>query len=117
MGKQKTQYVCQQCGAQSAKWIGRCPACSEWNTYTEEIIQGTGPRQKSSFKTDSKLQAITEIRPVSRERMKTGLQEFDRLLGGGLVPGSMVLIGGEPGIGKSTLALQIALLLNNKKVL
>jgi DNA repair protein RadA/Sms len=117
MGKQKTQYVCQQCGAQSAKWIGRCPACEEWNTYTEEIVQGTGLRQKSTFKIDSKLQAITEIRPVSRERMKTGLEEFDRLLGGGLVPGSMVLIGGEPGIGKSTLALQIALLLKDKKVL
>ncbi len=117
MVKQKTEYICQQCGTQSAKWIGRCPACGEWNTYTEEIIQGTGPRQKSTFKTDSKLQAITEIRPVSRERMKTGLQEFDRLLGGGLVPGSMVLIGGEPGIGKSTLALQIALLLKDKKVL
>jgi len=117
MGKQKTQYVCQQCGAQSAKWIGRCPACGEWNTYTEEIVQGTGSRQESTFKTDPKLQAITEIRPVSRERIKTGLQEFDRLLGGGLVPGSMVLIGGEPGIGKSTLALQIALLLSDKKVL
>ena len=117
MAKQKTQYICQQCGAQSATWIGRCPACGEWNTYTEEIIQGTGPRKKSIFKTDSKLQAITEIRPVSLERMKTGLQEFDRLLGGGLVPGSMVLIGGEPGIGKSTLALQIALLLKDKKIL
>ncbi len=117
MGKQKTQYVCQQCGAQSAKWIGRCPVCSEWNTYAEEIVHGTGPRQQSTFKTASTLQAITQIRPVRRERMKTGLEEFDRLLGGGLVPGSMVLIGGEPGIGKSTLALQIALLLRDKKVL
>ena len=117
MGKQKTQYVCQQCGAQSAKWIGRCPACGEWNTYSEEIIQPAGARQTGNFKPDTTLQPITRIRPVSRERMKTGLEEFDRLLGGGLVPGSMVLIGGEPGIGKSTLALQIALLLNNKKVL
>lgn len=117
MSRQRTQYVCQGCGAQSAKWIGRCPACGEWNTYTEEIIQAAVPRQKSTFKTASNLQAITDIRPVSRERMKTGLEEFDRLLGGGLVPGSMVLIGGEPGIGKSTLALQIALLLNNRKVL
>jgi DNA repair protein RadA/Sms len=93
MGKQKTQYVCQQCGAQSAKWIGRCPACGEWNTYTEEIVQGTGSRQESTFRTGPKLQSITEIRPVSRERIKTGLQEFDRLLGGGLVPGSMVRSG------------------------
>lgn len=117
MGKQKTQYTCQQCGAQSVKWIGRCPACGEWNTYAEEIVQGAGPRQKDTLRTAPVLQAITEIRPVSRERMKTGLQEFDRLLGGGLVPGSMVLIGGEPGIGKSTLALQIALMLSDKKVL
>jgi DNA repair protein RadA/Sms len=117
MGKQKTQYICQQCGAQSVKWIGRCPACGEWNTYAEEIVQGAGPRQKDTLRTAPVLQAITEIRPVSRERMKTGLQEFDRLLGGGLVPGSMVLIGGEPGIGKSTLALQIALMLSDKKVL
>jgi DNA repair protein RadA/Sms len=117
MGKQKTQYVCQQCGAQSAKWIGRCPACGEWNTYSEEIIKAEGPRQAGAFKSDSKVQSITRIRTVNKERMKTGLEELDRLLGGGLVPGSMVLIGGEPGIGKSTLALQIALLLKDKKVL
>jgi DNA repair protein RadA/Sms len=117
MGKQKTQYVCQQCGAQSAKWIGRCPACGEWNTYAEEIIQAAGPRQAGIFKKQTGAQSITRIRTVSRERLKTGLPEFDRLLGGGLVPGSMVLIGGEPGIGKSTLALQIALLLRDKKVL
>ena len=117
MGKQKTQYVCQQCGAQSPKWIGRCPACGEWNTYSEEILPAAGSRQKGLPETQTKPQPITGIRPVSRERLKTGLQEFDRLLGGGLVPGSMVLIGGEPGIGKSTLALQIALLLLDKKVL
>lgn len=117
MGKQRTQYVCQQCGAQSAKWIGRCPACGEWNTYAEEIIKPSGSRQPGSHKSESAPQPITRIRPVSRDRMKTGLDEFDRLLGGGLVPGSMVLIGGEPGIGKSTLALQIALLLHDKKVL
>jgi DNA repair protein RadA/Sms len=117
MGKQKTQYVCQQCGAQSAKWIGRCPACGEWNTYQEEIIQVAGQRLASGPKTDAKVHSITRIRTISQERMKTGLDELDRLLGGGLVPGSMVLIGGEPGIGKSTLALQIALLLKDKKVL
>jgi DNA repair protein RadA/Sms len=117
MGKQRTQYVCQQCGAQSAKWIGRCPSCGEWNTYQEEIIQPAGPRRSGPPETGTGVQPITRIRTVSQERMKTGLGELDRLLGGGLVPGSMVLIGGEPGIGKSTLALQIALLLKDKKVL
>ena len=117
MGKQRTQYVCQQCGAQSSKWIGRCPSCGEWNTYQEEIIQAAGPLRSGPLKTDAGVQSITRIRKVSQERMKTGLGELDRLLGGGLVPGSMVLIGGEPGIGKSTLALQIALMLKDKKVL
>jgi DNA repair protein RadA/Sms len=117
MGKQRTQYVCQQCGAQSAKWIGRCPSCGEWNTYQEETIQAAAPRLQGHPRADAGVQSITRIRAVSRERMKTGLGELDRLLGGGLVPGSMVLIGGEPGIGKSTLALQIALLLRDKKIL
>ena len=117
MVKTKTDFVCQSCGAHSAKWIGRCPSCEEWNTYTEEIILKEGNRQSIPPKTQSKLLPITEIQFLTHQRLKTGLEEFDRLLGGGLVPGSMVLIGGEPGIGKSTLALQIALKFVSQKVL
>ena len=117
MAKAKTDYVCQNCGAHSSKWIGRCPSCGEWNTYTEEVV----PREKAvrniSGLPGMKLQPITEIKSVAHQRMQTGIEEFDRLLGGGLVPGSMVLIGGEPGIGKSTLALQIALQMDARKVL
>ncbi|MFC2080904.1 DNA repair protein RadA [Bacteroidota bacterium] len=115
--KSKSQFVCQQCGANSAKWIGRCPSCGEWNTYSEEIISKAGTTSISTARATSTIQPITEVRSVSQDRLKTGMSEFDRLLGGGLVPGSMVLIGGEPGIGKSTLALQIALLLERNKIL
>jgi DNA repair protein RadA/Sms len=115
--KSKSEFVCQQCGAKSAKWIGRCPSCGDWNTYAEELKpkakSGPSPTQASA----STLLPITEVQSVNSNRMKTGMTEFDRLLGGGFVSGSMVLIGGEPGIGKSTLALQIALLLKDRKVL
>ena len=114
--KSKTEFICQQCGSKSSKWIGRCPSCGEWNTYAEEIIpkakSGPTPRQASA----STLLPITEVKSGNRERMKTGMAEFDRLLGGGLVSGSMVLIGGEPGVGKSTLALQIALLMKDCRI-
>jgi DNA repair protein RadA/Sms len=115
--KPKTEFVCQQCGARSSKWIGRCPSCGEWNTYTEEIIPVTGTRSPQSRPGGTSLQPLSEVKSTRRERLRTGLSEFDRLLGGGLVAGSMVLIGGEPGIGKSTLALQIALLLRDQKIL
>ncbi len=117
MGKTKTDFVCQSCGAHSAKWIGRCPSCGEWNTYTEEVIPKEPSGRSQGVVSELKLQSITDISSVEGKRLKTGLEEFDRLLGGGLIPGSMVLIGGEPGIGKSTLALQIALLLEAHKVL
>lgn len=110
MAKIKTVYVCQNCGAESAKWIGRCNACGQWNTYVEQRIH-TGPSRKGSVgKISSALpQKLDEVKSdlVSRIDLKNG--EFNRVLGGGIVPGSLTLIGGEPGIGKSTLALQIAL--------
>ncbi len=115
--KARTEFICQQCGARSSKWIGRCPSCGQWNTYSEEIVSRPGrqtPRPKAA---GSSLQSLPEVKPTRHERLRTGLAEFDRLLGGGLVAGSMVLIGGEPGIGKSTLALQIALRLREHKVL
>jgi len=98
-------FVCQNCGNNSPRWIGKCPACSEWNTYVEEI--GTKEKANPIFKTKSKPTLINDISSSNDQRIKTGILEMDRVLGGGLIHGSTVLIGGDPGIGKSTLALQI----------
>lgn len=119
MAKSKTAYVCQNCGAESAKWIGRCPACGEWNTYHEEIITPASPREASfiSSQEKKKPELLDNIKSDEKARQKTGLSEVDRILGGGMVAGSLILLGGEPGIGKSTLALQLALALKNKKIL
>ncbi|MBC6608216.1 DNA repair protein RadA [Hymenobacter sp. BT188] len=126
MAKIKTLYFCQKCGAQSAKWIGRCPSCGEWNTYVEEVVekennQSTGswkpPTASPSAKTSAKPRPIGEIHYEEEARIDTHDGELNRVLGGGLVPGSLVLIGGEPGIGKSTLMLQIAMSLRQLKVL
>ncbi len=110
MAKIKSVYVCQNCGAESAKWIGRCNACGEWNTYVEQRIHKgpvqPGMSERRDFAVPQNLEEVASA-PVSRIDLKNG--EFNRVLGGGIVPGSMVLIGGEPGIGKSTLALQVAL--------
>lgn len=120
MAKSRSTYFCQNCGAQSAKWIGRCPSCGEWNTYIEEIIQKETGKNKLPilFKQhNSKPYKIEEIQSGKEIRIDTKNHELNRVLGGGLVSGSVVLIGGEPGIGKSTLILQIALHLANFKVL
>lgn len=113
MAKVKTTYFCQNCGAQFAKWQGQCTSCKEWNTIAEEVIQKEGkPDWKTSknvSKRASKPQRISEISSEADARIDTKNQELNRVLGGGLVPGSLTLLGGEPGIGKSTLMLQIAL--------
>lgn len=118
MNKIKTVYLCRECGASSPKWIGKCPSCGEWNTYTEEIV---APVKKSIVPahdtSGNKPVTLNEITNINLERIDTGISEFNRVLGGGLVPGSVVLIGGEPGIGKSTLVLQFALTLKGKKTL
>jgi DNA repair protein RadA/Sms len=110
MAKSRSVYVCQSCGAESSKWIGKCNACGEWNTYVEQKIpkgpSSSGLAEKREYAVPTKLDQVASA-PVSRIDLKNG--EFNRVLGGGIVPGSLVLIGGEPGIGKSTLALQIAL--------
>lgn len=122
MAKAKTVYVCSNCGADSPKWVGKCPNCGEWNTYVEEIVATKEPSAKRI------IPGITEtgkVRPVllrditSEEESRIDLkdEELNRVLGGGLVKGSLVLIGGEPGIGKSTLVLQTVLGLNNLKTL
>jgi DNA repair protein RadA/Sms len=122
MSKVRTTFFCQNCGAQSPKWIGRCPSCGEWNTYVEEIIQKqeekSGWKQVSEKRSKApKPQLLDEISIRDEHRISIPDKELHRVLGGGLVPGSLVLIGGEPGIGKSTLLLQLALLLKNQRVL
>ena len=118
MSRLKSIYVCQNCGAESPKWIGRCASCNQWNTFVEEIVStGNKPSSVPAFTGDIKPVTLEEISPVHLERINVGMAEFNRVLGGGLVPGSLVLIGGEPGIGKSTLVLQLALTLDGKKIL
>jgi DNA repair protein RadA/Sms len=119
MAKTKSAYFCQSCGHQASKWEGRCSACGEWNTYVEEVIEKEDKKnwKSSSTKISSKPKNIHEIDFESQPRISSPDKELNRVLGGGIVPGSLVLIGGEPGIGKSTLMLQIALLLKDLKVL
>jgi len=106
MTGQRTIFVCQKCGAQSPKWIGRCPECGEWNSMAETVLEVRAGEQKSRRKAVKPLR-LSEIKKRKLERIKTGILEFDRVLGGGIVPGSVVLLAGEPGIGKSTLITQI----------
>ena len=119
MAKVKSSFFCQNCGAQSPKWLGKCPSCGEWNTYVEEILQKEDKPQwnSTSEQVANKPKAISEISYDEEKRTRTPDGELNRVLGGGIVPGSLVLIGGEPGIGKSTLMLQIALNLLKSKVL
>ncbi len=114
----KTIYTCQNCGFQSPKWMGKCTSCGEWNTFVEEVIE----KKKSIGKVAASHlinQPITleNIQASKTQRIVVGINEFDRVLGGGIVPGSLILLGGDPGIGKSTLALQLALKLNGLKIL
>ncbi|KPK84149.1 MAG: DNA repair protein RadA [Bacteroides sp. SM23_62_1] len=114
MAKARSEYVCQNCGSKSPKWIGHCPACNEWNTYVEEIIQREDKRSLSLKKTVSTPLKVTDITASKEKRILSGMHEFNRILGGGIVPGSTILIGGEPGIGKSTLVLQLTLLMTDR---
>ena len=107
MAKAKTQYTCNECGATSPKWAGQCPGCNAWNTLVETVAeQGSGAHRFASLAGTATVQTLADIRPREEPRLPTGLDEFDRVLGGRLVPGGVVLIGGDPGIGKSTLLLQ-----------
>ena len=117
MAKTKTTFFCQNCGAQFPKWIGKCTSCNEWNTIVEEIIQKEESRnwkQSTSVKKANKALKIKDISTLQEDRIPTNNNELNRVLGGGLVNGSVVLLGGEPGIGKSTLLLQIALFMQSK---
>lgn len=106
MAKPRSVFVCQQCGNESPKWMGRCPGCGEWNSLAEIKLEKTSQKIKIEGRI-AKPQKLSEIKSITRKRIKTGIEEFDRVLGGGIVPGSVVLVAGEPGIGKSTLMLQL----------
>lgn len=121
MAKTKSTFYCTNCGYESPKWLGKCPSCQQWNTFNEEVVH-TGSAQNKTPWADTepaprKPQPINKVTADANKRIETKDQEFNRVLGGGIVPGSIILIGGEPGIGKSTLLLQIGLTLNNKKIL
>jgi DNA repair protein RadA/Sms len=117
--KVKKAFFCQNCGFQAPKWMGKCPSCGEWNTLVEEIITKTAdvPGLSLSSERKGKPKPLADISSDTGERTDTKDSELNRVLGGGIVPGSVILLGGEPGIGKSTLLLQTALRLNDKKVL
>ena len=118
--KIKSAFFCSNCGAQSAKWIGRCPSCGEWNTYQEENIQKESNSSRGSYRPDaarSRPVLVGEIPDSKEQRASSGSLELDRVLGGGIVPGALILIGGEPGIGKSTLMLQAAMQMQHTCVL
>lgn len=121
MAKIKTSFFCQNCGAQSPQWVGKCSSCGEWNTYVEEVLEKTDkakvPFSSNRDKRVVKPQLINDIKHLKEDRIKLSDEELNRVLGGGVVPGSLILFGGEPGIGKSTLLLQTALKQPNLKVL
>jgi DNA repair protein RadA/Sms len=122
LAKTKSAYFCQSCGYESAKWLGKCPSCNAWNTFVEEVIEKHTSKvpswqTSSDGKRVNKPNKVDQIQSINEERILTGDIELDRVLGGGLVPGSVTLIGGEPGIGKSTLMLQLALNIPGKKIL
>jgi DNA repair protein RadA/Sms len=111
MAKEKTNYTCSECGGISNKWTGQCPACKEWNTLVETVVEAPGlnrlsNQQHKSLAQTAPVLSLSDIEAIDVPRFGTGIEEFDRVLGGGLVPGGVVLIGGDPGIGKSTLLLQ-----------
>lgn len=108
MAKVKTKFVCQECGYETVKWLGRCPSCSEWNTFVEEKeVRGTDAKKQRGI-SKGKVEKIQNITSMKKERISTGSREMDRVLGGGIIKSSLVLVGGDPGIGKSTLLLQVA---------
>ena len=119
MAKVKKAYFCKNCGFEAPKWLGRCPACGEWNTFSEEVISSSSSPSKSLSATIAQAppQRVSEIKRTQMSRLDLQNVEVNRVLGGGLVPGSLVLLGGEPGIGKSTLSLQLALTPHGLKTL
>ena len=108
-GRPSTAFFCNECGYESSKWMGQCPACKAWNTFVEEPVVKTAQagRSHGPGRAASEPVSIGDVSLTDLDRITTGLSELDRVLGGGMVPGSLVLVGGDPGIGKSTLLLQV----------
>lgn len=122
MSKIKTAFFCSNCGYESAKWIGKCPACSQWNTFTEEVLDKGNVKEEKwddykEEKRKTRTISLNEVQTTEEKRIRSQDPELDRVLGGGIVPGSIILVAGEPGIGKSTLFLQNGLLMNQLTVL
>ncbi len=117
MAKIKTKYICQECGYETGKWLGKCPSCNSFSTFSEEIVEKQA--KGANISAVSKALKLENIMPINEIRTKTGINELDRVLGGGIVQGSLTLVGGDPGIGKSTLLLQICQWIGqaNKKIL
>jgi DNA repair protein RadA/Sms len=108
LSKSRIKYICTSCGYESLRWLGKCPECDSWNSFSEELVETSKRKNASSIKQKSSIYKINEISATEEDRVKTGIKEFDRVLGGGIMPGSVILLGGDPGIGKSTLAMQAA---------
>lgn len=117
-GKKKTVFFCQNCGYESGKWLGQCPGCREWNTFVEETVTAKTAKSQQTVRKAEPVN-LSQVSTNEEERIHTGIKELDRVLGGGIVPGSMVLVGGDPGIGKSTLLLQVCQKLadQNRKIM
>ncbi|MBO5657301.1 MAG: AAA family ATPase, partial [Agathobacter sp.] len=117
MAKGKTNiYFCQNCGFESTKWMGQCPGCREWNTFVEEVVdRGSSSAKVKKAMEDVKPMPLSAIASTDEERISTSMKELDRVLGGGIVKGSLILVGGDPGIGKSTLLLQVCRNLSQEK--
>lgn len=114
MSKTRIKYICSNCGYESLRWLGKCPECDSWNTFTEELVEVKKNRSSAIVDRSASVFTINEIPADEEERIKTNINEFDRVLGGGIIPGSVILLGGDPGIGKSTLAMQAAAKINAK---
>ena len=108
MSKSRIKYICTSCGYESLRWLGKCPECDSWNSFSEELVEISKRKSVPGAKQKSSIYKINEISATEEDRVKTGIKEFDRVLGGGIMPGSVILLGGDPGIGKSTLAMQAA---------
>lgn len=122
MAKEKTVYVCNNCGQESPKWVGKCPSCGAWNTFVEERVRKEAPTQRAAFTSSAEVRrnkpvVLSDIVGSEEQRIDMHDDELNRVLGGGLVPGSLVLLGGEPGIGKSTLVLQTVLRMPERRIL
>lgn len=113
MAKTKIKYICSNCGYETLRWIGKCPECESWNSFTEEVVE-TSSRKSNISKSNFSYSKIVDVAANEEDRIKTGITEFDRVLGSGIMPGSVILLGGDPGIGKSTIAMQAAASIKEK---